>query len=62
MNTGLFSRRKLSFVTCRRSVPSAFITHRLSPPPASDVKAMCLPSGLKRGCTVNAVPVTSAFA
>ena len=32
---GVYSMRKSSFVTALASLPSAFITHTLSPPPAS---------------------------
>lgn len=53
---GWFSRRKSSFVTCRLSLPSAFITQILSPPPRSEVKAMRLPSGEKRGWTSHERP------
>src|SRR5574337_1244883 len=49
-HVGLFSRRKFSFVTSLAFVPSAFIIQILSPPPASLVKAIFFPSGLKRGC------------
>jgi hypothetical protein len=34
-HTGSYRRRKSSFVTAIASLPSAFITQTLSPPPAS---------------------------
>jgi len=46
-----------SMLTARALLPSRSMTHRLSPPPASLVKAMRLPSGLKRGCICQAIPV-----
>ena len=56
-HVALFSRRKLSLVTCRLSDPSAFMIQILSPPPRSDVKAIFDPSGEKRGCISHGRPL-----
>jgi len=44
-------------VICLASAPSAFMIQMLSPSPASLVKAIFEPSGLKRGCMSHASPV-----
>ena len=49
LQLGWFIRRKLSWVSWRLSLPSRFMIQMLSPPPRSEVKAIRLPSGEKRG-------------
>ena len=47
----------VSLVSCRLPEPSVFMIQILSPPPRSEVKAICRPSGEKRGCTSNGRPL-----
>ena len=49
-------------VTCVVSVRSSLMVQRLSPPLLSEMKATDSPSGLKRGCTSNAMPVSNGDA
>jgi hypothetical protein len=51
-----------SFETAFGLRPSASITQMLKRPPRSLVKAIDLPSGLKRGCMSNAGPLVSRVA
>ncbi len=53
---GPFSSSKFSRVIWRRFWPLASITQMLSPPPRSEVKAICRPSGEKRGWLSNGRP------
>ena len=48
--------------TCVVSVLSRRIVHRLSPPLRSEMNATDSPSGLNRGCTSKAIPVSSGDA
>jgi hypothetical protein len=52
----------LLLVSARAPVPSARITHRLSPPARSLMKAIHLPSGEKRGWKSQGMPCVSALA
>src|SRR5690606_117163 len=56
VQVGLLSRRKLSSVTWRASLPSAAIVQMLLPPLRSEVKAMRLPSGDQRGWVAQVRP------
>ncbi|MNT12073.1 hypothetical protein D3C86_1522750 [compost metagenome] len=60
--SGWVSRRKVSFDTCLAFDPSRSMTHRLSPPPRSEVKAMERPSGENLGCMSQATPEAMARA
>ena len=57
VQVGLLSRRKLSSVTWRASLPSAAMVQMLLPPLRSEVKAMRLPSGDQRGWISQARPL-----
>ena len=59
---GLLSRRKSSFDTWVAPLPSAFMRQRLLPPPRSEVKAISLPSGEKRGWMSQAGPLVRRLA
>ena len=59
---GLFTHHFFSLDTCFGFLPSASITQMLNRPSRSLVKAISLPSGLKRGCMSKAGPVVSRVA
>ena len=51
-----------SFVILRAPVPSAFTSHRLSPPSRSEMNAIVRPSGLQRGMQSHAIPLVRRVA
>ena len=51
------SAKSVSFVMTRAPLPSMLTTHRLSLPERSEMKAMLLPSGEKRGMQSHDVPL-----
>ena len=61
-HVGLFTHHFSSRDTAAGFLPSASITQMLNRPPRSLVKAIRLPSGLKRGCMSKAGPVVSRVA
>jgi hypothetical protein len=49
-------------VSCFASLLSRSIVQRFSPPSRSETNSTFAPSGLKRGCASNAMPVVNATA